>query len=119
MRESLPTKEIVEYPNGGKSYFYVMDQTIIIVDEGIYKRDSKEGVFPYTLITDKQNYNMHHYEKMFRFLAEDAETIKEVIQNARVNVDVDFTTRVANREENADASPLEMLFEKNLRMCMA
>lgn len=113
MYESLPTKEIVEYPNGGKSYFYVMDQTVIIVDEGICKCDSKEDVFPYTLITDKQNYYMHHYEKVFRFLAEDVETIKEVIQNTKANVDVDFTARVANREENADASPLELLFEKN------
>ena len=100
-------------PHGGKSYFYVMDQRVIIVDEGIRKCDSKEDVFPYTLITDKQNYYMHHYEKVFRFLAEDVETIKELIQNTKANVDVDFTSRVANREENADASPLELLFEKN------
>lgn len=79
MHKSLPTKEIVEYPNGGRSYFYVMDQTIIIVDEGICKCDSKEDVFPYTLIADKQNYYMHHYEKVFRFLTEDVETIKEII----------------------------------------
>ena len=35
MVESLSAKEIVEYPNGGKSYFYVIDRMVIIVDEGI------------------------------------------------------------------------------------
>lgn len=65
MVESLSAKEVVEYPNGGKSYFYVMGQTVIIIDEGICKCDSKEPVFPYTLITDKQNYYMHRYEKIF------------------------------------------------------
>lgn len=40
MHKSFPTKQIVEYPNGGKSYFYVMNQTVIIVDEGICKCDS-------------------------------------------------------------------------------
>ena len=37
MHKFLPTKEIVEYPNGGKIYFYVMDKTVIIVDEGSCK----------------------------------------------------------------------------------
>lgn len=37
MHKSFPTKEIVEYPNGGKSYFYAMDQTVIIVGEGSCK----------------------------------------------------------------------------------
>ena len=35
MSEFLQTKEIVEYPKGGKSYFYVMNQTGIIVEEAI------------------------------------------------------------------------------------
>ena len=113
MVESLSAKEIVEYPNGGRSYFYVIDQTVIIVDEGICNCNSKEEVFPYTLITDKQNYYMHRYEKLFRFLSEDIETIEEVIRDTRANADLDFTIRVANREDNAEASPLELLFEKN------
>lgn len=113
MVESLPAKEIVEYPNGGKSYFYIVNQTVIIVDEGICNCDSKEDIFPYTLITDKQNYYMHRYEKVYRFLAEDTETIEEVVRNIGINKDVDFTVRVANREDNADATPLELLFEKN------
>lgn len=113
MVKSLSAKEIVEYPNGGKSYFYVTDQTVIIVDEGICKCDSEDKVFPYTLITDKQNYYMHHYEKVFRFLAEDVETVEEVVNSAKLQGDMDFTLRAANREENADASPLELMFERN------
>lgn len=42
---------------------------------------------------------MHHYGKLFRFLTGDVETIKEVIQNTRENIDVDFTSQVAKREE--------------------
>lgn len=113
MVESLATKEIVNYPNGGKSYFYVTNQTVIIVDEGICNVSTEGTVFPYSLITDKQNYYMHRYDKVFRFLAEDIGTIEEVVRNANMNPDVDFTMRVPNREENSDASPLEFLFEKN------
>ncbi len=113
MVKSLSAKEIVEYPNGGKSYFYVVDKTAIIVDEGICNCKKEEEIFPYTLITDKQNSYMHDYEKVFRFLAEDVEIIEETMRNAREHVDMDFVVRVANREENADASPLELLFEKN------
>ena len=113
MVESLSAKEIVEYPNGGKSYFYVSGRNVIIVDEGICRCDTKEEAFPYTLITDKQNYYMHRYDKVFRFLSEDIDTIESVVRGIRTQADMDFTIRVANREENADASPLEFLFEKN------
>ena len=113
MVESLSAKEIVEYPNGGKSYFYVTGRTVIIVDEGICKCDAKDEVFPYTLITDKQNYYMHLYEKVYRFIAEDKDTIELVVQGAKTHTDMDFSIRVANREENAEASPLELLFERN------
>ena len=59
-------KEIVEYPNGGKSYFYEVDEnTVVIVDEGICNYDPKEGQFSYTLITDKQNYYVHRYKRVF------------------------------------------------------
>lgn len=114
MVESFSAKEIVEYPNGGKSYFYVSDRNVIIVDEGICKCDTQEEAFPYTLITDKQNYYMHRYDRVFRFLSEDVDTTEAVLQGIRTQtVDMDFTIRVANREENADASPLELLFERN------
>ena len=113
MVKSLSAKEIVEYPNGGKSYFYVIDKIAIIIDEGICKFDSEKDVFQYSLITDKQNSYMHRYEKVFRFLVEDIDMIDEIVNNSRGQADVDFTVRVANREEIADASPLEFLFEKN------
>ncbi len=113
MVESLSAKEIVEYPNGGKSYFYVIDGTVIIVDEGICKCDSEDEAFSYSLITDKQNYYMHRYEKVYRFLIEDKDTIESVVQGIKTHADIDFSIRVANREENADASPLEFLFERN------
>lgn len=108
MAKSLPAKEIIEYPNGGKSYFYVINGTAVIVDEDICACGPEERTFPYTLITDKQNYYMHHYERVFRFLAEDMEDI-EVVINSMHTADIDFNIRVANREDNAEASPLEFL----------
>ena len=113
MVESLSAKEIVEYPNGGKSYFYVLDKIVIIVDDGICDCVSENAVFPYSLITDKQNYYMHRYDKVYRFLAEDKAMIAEVLEQTQVYNNMDFSIRVPNREDNADASPLEFLFEKN------
>ncbi|MCH1940421.1 DEAD/DEAH box helicase [Holdemania massiliensis] len=113
MVKSLSAKEIVEYPNGGKSYFYVIDRNAIIVDEGICNCKKEEDIFSYSLITDKQNSYMYNYEKVFRFLAEDIEIIEETLRNAREYSDIKFVVRTANREENADTSPLEFLFEKN------
>lgn len=111
MAESFSEKEIVYYPNGGKSIFYTAGQTAVIIDDGICRRDSEEDVFPYTLITDKQNEYMHRYDKVFRFLAEDRDQIDHVIKGIQRNVD--FVLRVPNREDNAEASPLEFRFEQN------
>lgn len=112
MAESLPAKEIIEYPNGGRSYFYVMNQTAVIIDEDICACSSEDDVFPYTLITDKQNEYMYRYEKVFRFLAEDADDIETFIKDSNERMDMDFIVRAVNRDEGADASPLELLFEK-------
>lgn len=111
MAESFSEKEIVNYPNGGKSIFYTSGQTAVIIDEGICRCDSEEDIFPYTLITDKQNEYMHRYDKVFRFLAEDRDQIDHVIKGIQRNVD--FVLRVPNREDNAEASPLEFCFEQN------
>ena len=111
MAESFSEKEIVNYPNGGKSIFYTSGQTAVIIDEGICRCDSEENIFPYTLITDKQNEYMHRYDKVFRFLAEDRDQIDHVIKGIQRNVD--FVLRVPNREDNAEASPLEFRFEEN------
>ncbi len=112
MVKSLSPKEIVEYPNGGKSYFYVVDQTAIIVDEGICKCNSEEDAFPYTLITEKQNSYMHRYGKVYRFLREDEDAIENFLENADDNTDINFSIRTVNREDDSNASPLEFLFEE-------
>ena len=112
MVKSLSPKEIVEYPNGGKSYFYVVDQTAIIVDEGICKCSSEEDAFPYTLITEKQNSYMHRYGKVYRFLREDEDAIDSFLENADDNTDINFSIRTVNREDDSNASPLEFLFEE-------
>ena len=113
MDQSFYEKEIVEYPNGGKSTFYVLDKTAIIIDDGICTINDKEDSFPYSLITDKQNYYMHHYDKVYRFLKEDEDKIESIIFKSDASTDIDFNLHVANREDNADASPLEFMFEKN------
>ena len=43
MVESLSAKEIVEYLNGGKSYFYVMGQTVITLAV-------KYSIFSYSVV---------------------------------------------------------------------
>ena len=112
MVESLPAKEIIEYPNGGKSHFYVQGQTAVIIDENICECRDEDDVFSYTLITDKQNEYMHRYDKVYRFLAEDADCINDFIRTGNEHMNMDFIVRVANREDGVDASPLELLFEK-------
>lgn len=112
MVKSLPAKEIIEYPNGGKSYFYVKDGIAIIVDDGICCCEKAEEAFPYTLITEKQNEYVHKYDRVYRFLAEDVNSIETVVNTDIEHREPDFTVRVANREDSPDASPLELLFEK-------
>jgi len=104
--------ETVSYPNGGASYFYVRDQQAIIIDDGIcnYKKDEK--LFSYSLITDKQNTYMNKYAKVYRFLKEDMGIINEVITLPCKKEEIPIKY-VANREDHADASPLEIDFENN------
>ena len=59
MVESLHLQEIVTYPNGGKSYFYVLNDVAVIIDDGICKCENKADAFRYSLITEKQNQYMH------------------------------------------------------------
>lgn len=70
MAESFSEKEIVYYPNGGKSIFYTAGQTAVIIDDEICWRDSEEDIFPYTLITDKQNEYMQWHEKIILLFRE-------------------------------------------------
>ena len=63
--------ESCEYPNGGKSEYYVKGGTAIIVDYDICRVSDDKAAFPYSLITEKQNAYMKAYDRVYRFLAED------------------------------------------------
>ena len=103
--------ESVSYPNGGHSDFYVHDRDVIILDDGICNCENKDQAFPYVLITDKQNSYMRKYDRVYRFLAEDKDTIGDFLTTSEEPSDLIYTA-VANREEGTDSSPLEFHFEK-------
>lgn len=110
MDESYIEKEIVNYPNGGKSTFYIKDNIVIIIDDGICNLNNKQEIFPYSMITEKQNSYVHQYSHVFRFLSDDQENIQEYLKNID-NWDK-FKQSIPRREDSAEVSPLELLFEK-------
>lgn len=125
MAESIPEKdqfliaypnyvlrETVTYPNGGVSRFYDDGVDMVIIDDEICSCCDGEQIFPYTLITDKQNHYMKIYRRVFRFLGFDPETIEKCLQKSRQEV-LHFTKKISERGEHADSSPLELLFEQN------
>ena len=125
MAESIPEKdqfliaypnyvlrETVTYPNGGVSRFYDDGVDMVIIDDEICSCRDGEQIFPYTLITDKQNHYMKIYRRVFRFLGFDAETIEKCLQKNRQEV-LYSTKKISERGEHADSSPLELLFEQN------
>ena len=99
--------EIMQYPNGGCSYFYVHDNDVVIIDKDIYKMSTE--LYPYTLITEKQNMYMQQYESVFRFVYEDLSSIDSILTKS---VQKSSHTTI-DRSESLDASPLEFLFESN------
>ena len=105
-------RETVTYPNGGVSRFYDDGVDMVIIDDEICSCRDGEQIFPYTLITDKQNHYMKIYRRVFRFLGFDAETIEKCLQKGRQEV-LHFTKKISERGEHADSSPLELLFEQN------
>lgn len=56
----------VDYPSGACSNFYDNGDDLVIIDIDICKCDGV--VFPYSLITNKQNNYMFMYKRVFRFL---------------------------------------------------
>lgn len=125
MAESIPEKdqfliaypnyvlrETVTYPNGGVSRFYDDGVDMVIIDDEICSCRDGEQIFPYTLITDKQNHYMKIYRRVFRFLGFDPETIEKCLHKSRQEV-LHFTKKISERGEHADSSPLELLFEQN------
>lgn len=105
-------RETVTYPNGGVSRFYDDGVDMVIIDDEICSCREGEQIFPYTLITDKQNHYMKIYRRVFRFLGFDPETIEKCLQKSRQEV-LHFTKKISERGEHADSSPLELLFEQN------
>ena len=112
MDESYIEKEIVYYPNGGRSIFYVKEGTVIILDDGICELESENEIFPYSMITDKQNSYVHQYQRVFRFLIEDQEQIQSYLGHLNDWNGFEIKQLKVNREDSAEASPLEFLFEK-------
>ena len=116
MVESIPEKDqfLIAYPN------YVLRETVtyddgvdmVIIDDEICSCRDGEQIFPYTLITDKQNHYMKIYRRVFRFLGFDPETIEKCLQKSRQEV-LYSTKKISERGEHADSSPLELLFEQN------
>lgn len=100
------------YPNGGVSRFYDDGVDMVIIDDEICSCRDGEQIFPYALITDKQNHYMKIYRRVFRFLGFDPETIEKCLQKNRQEV-LHFTKKISERGEHADSSPLELLFEQN------
>ena len=105
-------RETVTYPNGGVSRFYDDGVDMVIIDDEICSCRNGEQIFPYTLITDKQNHYMKIYRRVFRFLGFDPETIEKCLQRSRQEV-LYSTKKISERGEHADSSPLELLFEQN------
>lgn len=105
-------RETVTYPNGGVSRFYDDGVDMVIIDDEICSCRDGEQIFPYTLITDKQNHYMKIYRRVFRFLGFDPETIEKCLQKNRQEV-LHFAKKISERGEHADSSPLELLFEQN------
>lgn len=69
-------RETVTYPNGGVSRFYDDGVDMVIIDDEICSCREGEQIFPYTLITDKQNHYMKTYRRLFRFLGYKFETME-------------------------------------------
>lgn len=109
MDEFFHEKEVIHYPNGGTSTFYVNRDTAIIIDDGICNITDNSR-FNYSLITDKQNAYMHNYNHVFRFLKEDVSDINNL--NLSNSEDIELKIRTYDRSNNPDVSPLERYFEE-------
>ena len=99
--------EEVSYPNGGKSFFYELNDTAIIIDEDICNK--QDTIFSYSLITDKQNNYVNKYQKVYRCLKEDINELIELINDDTLTNSE--TIKSLDRSDYLDASPLEMKFE--------
>ena len=103
--------EIVSYPNGGTSFFYTGNDAAVIIDKDICRTSPANIIFPYSLITDRQNSYMHRYRAVYRFLYEDMQTIDNFISNINDSVFSPVPLKLISRSGSADVTPLEQFFE--------
>ena len=106
-------REQVCYPNGGISRFYDNGTDMVVIDEGICSHEPKEPVFPYMLITEKQNDYMHRFQRVFRFLGYARENLDSYLAKDGIVLEGGYIRNTGDRSEQADASPLEIHFEEN------
>lgn len=106
-------REQVCYPNGGISRFYDNGTDMVVIDEGICSHEPKEPVFPYMLITEKQNDDMHRFQRVFRFLGYARENLDSYLAKDGIVLEGGYIRNTGDRSEQADASPLEIHFEEN------
>lgn len=102
-------KEIVEYSNIARSYFYIHEDTVIIIDDGICY-SYKNTLFEYRRLTNKQNEYMNAYKHLYRFLIEDIEQI-DLFLKSDEEISFEFNSTL-DRNDFAEATPLEYDFEK-------
>lgn len=105
-------QEVAAYPNGGRSLFYALGRTAIIVDDGICDLEPGEVPFDYSLITSKQNEYVARYERVYRLLREDIGEADGLLAGDESQITIEFQP-AADRANRADASPLEMAFEEH------
>lgn len=86
---------------------------MVILDDGICNYKSGEKIFPYVLITGKQNRYMHQFERVFRFLGYSQEKVDKYLLQQETIISAGYIATVGDREEQADVSPLELHFEQN------
>ena len=106
-------REQVCYPNGGISRFYDNGIDMVVIDDDICAHEPKEPVFPYMLITEKQNDYMHRFQRVFRFLGYARENLDSYLAKDGIVLEGGYIRNTGDRSEQADASPLEIHFEEN------
>ncbi len=109
--EDFSLIEHVDYPNNGYSNFYDNGDDLVIIDVDICKCDGV--VFPYSLITNKQNEYMHMYKRVFRFLGYDNKEVDNYLESKIDISDLVVKRQVSDRSQQGDVSPLEFKFEQN------
>ena len=111
-------REQVCYQNGGISRFYDNGTDMVVIDDGICSHEPKEPVFPYMLITEKQNDYMHRFQRVFRFLGYARENLDPYLAKDGIVLEGGYIRNTGDRSEQADASPLEIHFEENFQVFM-